>query len=185
MTDFFSFVSSFAMSPETEFFAAIFCFAFAIFYFVFQVIRLLCPVWAWRFEKNGTEAIEALKASSEHTAKSLATATPTQACFARLVKAQNLTDEEKLFKRRLQQKLFMAAAAAALVYYIRFSPELPEQADSYATDLLLVALGMSFSALANYRIFRTMRLVTGAPTMPLPEVNKGKKTKNNDQNAAQ
>lgn len=170
------------MSPETEFFAAVFCFVFAVFYFVFQVIRLLYPVWAWRFEKDGAQAMAALRASSVHTAKSLMQANPTQACFARLVKAQNLTDEEKLFKRRLQQKLFLAAAAAALVYYIRFSPELPEQADSYATDLLLVALGMSFSALANYRIFRTMRLAAGAQTMPLPEVGKNK---SKDQNAAQ
>lgn len=173
------------MSPETEFFAAIFCFVFAIFYFIFQVLRLLYPVWAWRFEKNGAQAMDALKNSTEHTSKSLMAATPTQACFARLVKAENLTDEEKRFKRRLQQMLFLAAGAAALVYYIRFSPDLPEQADSYATDLLLVALGMSFSALANYRIFRTMRTVLGAPTMPLPEVSKGKKTKKDNQNADQ
>lgn len=170
-----SFFSSRDMSPETEFFAAIFCFAFAVFYFIFQVVRLLYPVWAWRFEKNGAQAMDALKSSSEHTSKSLMAATPTQACFARLIKADNLTDEEKLFKRRLQQKLFMAAASAALVYYIRFSPDLPDQADSYATDLLLVALGMCFSALANYRIFRTMRTVLGASTMPLPTVDKGKK----------
>lgn len=169
------------MSPETEFFSAIFCFGFAIVFFVLQTLRLMFPVWAWKFEKNGREAMAALKASATYTAKSLTAANPSQACFARLVKAEDLTVDEKMFKRNLQFKLFLAAAAGVLVYWVRFAPELPDQADSYATDVLLIALGLAFQALANYRIYRTIRTVMGENNLPLPDVSKKKK----DQNAAQ
>ncbi len=163
------------MSPDTEMFAAMLCFGFAIFYFLFQVLRLMFPTWAWKFEKNGPEAIHALSVSEVHTAQSLRKANPTQGCFARLVHSENLTDEERVFKRKLQQMLFLAAGAGVLIYYVRFSPDLPDMADSYATDFLIIALGMCFSALANYRIFRTMRCVMGADNLPLPNPKDFKK----------
>lgn len=151
------------MSESAELLAALFCFGFALFYLLVQVLRLLFPVWAWRFERDCDQARAVLAAGqTDLTARRIAHLVPSQACFARLIKADNLTLEERPYKRKLLQKMFLAAAVTAFLYYVRFEPNLPEVADSFVTDMLIIALGMVFSALADYRIFRARRLVTDA-----------------------
>ena len=80
------------MSSDTGTFIAAICFLLAVFYTAIQLLRLIFPVWAWRYEKNSIEASELLKRALPYaTPRQIADSAPAQSCFIRTRYRRNQT----------------------------------------------------------------------------------------------
>ena len=143
------------MSSDTGTLIAAICFLLAAFYTAFQLLRLIFPVWAWRYEKNALNASELLeRALSYATPRQIAESAPAQSCFNRLMQERNITPEERPFQVKFRRRL-LVVIFTGLLMYLRFTANVPAEAPLLALDLVLVSVGMMFGDLARYRIWRT------------------------------
>ncbi len=144
------------MTPETGLLAAGLCFLLAVLYTAFQLLRLIFPVWAWRWEKNALALSELLsRASAWASARQIAESAPAQTCFNRLMQEKEVTSEERPFQVRFRRRILLAVICAGLLAYLRFTGKFPPEAPLLAADAVLVAVGMMFGELARYRIWKT------------------------------
>lgn len=145
------------MSSDTGTFIAAICFLLAVFYTAIQLLRLIFPVWAWRYEKNSIEASELLKRALPYaTPRQIADSAPAQSCFNRLMQEKNITEQERPFQVKFRRRILLIVIFTGLLMYLRFTANnVPAEAPLLALDLVLVAVGMMFGDLARYRIWRT------------------------------
>lgn len=144
------------MSSDTGTLIAAICFLLAAFYTAFQLLRLIFPVWAWRYEKNALNASELLeRALSYATPRQIAESAPAQSCFNRLMQERNITPEERPFQVKFRRRILLVVIFTGLLMYLRFTANVPAEAPLLALDLVLVSVGMMFGDLARYRIWRT------------------------------
>ena len=141
------------MTDQTDTLINTFCFALALFYLLFQCLRLFYPKWALRFEGKYREVQERMRAAGVFLSeKELMRAVPVDAAVRGLLKG-NITDEPGIicrsaFRRALAVTSFAVIFMLAMTFGYTDKPE----AASYASDMVLVAIGLTLSAVARYRM---------------------------------
>ena len=91
------------MTDQTDTLINTFCFALALFYLLFQCLRLFYPKWALRFEGKYREVQERMRATGVFLSeKELMRAVPVDAAVRGLLKG-NITDEPGILPLGLPQ----------------------------------------------------------------------------------
>ena len=134
------------MTDQTDTLINTFCFALALFYLLFQCLRLFYPKWALRFEGKYREVQERMRAAGVFLSeKELMRAVPVDAAVRGLLKG-NITDEPGIICRSV------TAFAVIFILAMTFGYTDKPEAASYASDMVLVAIGLTLSAVARYRM---------------------------------
>ncbi len=133
------------------------CLLIAIVYALFELARLMLPVWAWRFDKNARKASDILRrAQGLYCTRQIAESAPADACLARLMRSQDLTEEEEIHRKDFRRTLFWCGVAFAISLVAQYHPCSPEATIPLSAALLIVTVGMVTGAVARFRIYRTM-----------------------------
>lgn len=130
---------------------------FATLYTVVQIARLFLPVYFWTFDRNAARGRAILAVCNKETSPGqFARAVPAEACLARLMRAQDLSETELLCKADFRRRVLYCFVAFGLTLIAQFKPDAPAVLMPLAQALLLVSIGMIVGSLARYRILRTM-----------------------------
>lgn len=130
---------------------------FAALYTLVQVARLFLPVYFWTFDCNATRGRAILAVCNKETSPSeFAKAASAESCLARLMRAQDLSESELIYKADFRRRVLYCFVAFGLTLIAQFKPDAPAVLMPLAQALLLVSIGMIIGSLARYRILRTM-----------------------------
>lgn len=130
---------------------------FAALYTLVQVARLFLPVYFWTFDRNAARGRAILAVCNKETSPSeFAKAASAESCLARLMRAQDLSESELIYKADFRRRVLYCFVAFGLTLIAQFNPDAPAVLMPLAQALLLVSIGMIIGSLARYRILRTM-----------------------------
>ncbi|MCF0253751.1 MAG: hypothetical protein HUK26_05400 [Duodenibacillus sp.] len=141
------------MTAETLDFVTVVCLLLTAICMAYHILRLAFPLWGSRYEKWGDKVVLRWRALEPRpTSRQLRAAVPVMACFNRLVRGRDFSEEERPYRREFLF-CFALLVASVLFSYLAQGAMDNEQLARLSVLLVLTALVVCMSALSRYRIF--------------------------------
>lgn len=136
-----------------------FCHIFVVVYISYQVLRMLFPLWAMRYESVANIFIKLWRSlKNKPRNRVVRNKYPFFGCFNYLLSTK--AAEDKSYRWALYRALFAMVVFAVFPLYVATMETIPGLMYTYAYTLIFLGVGMVMSAVTRFRLTLVMNFVT-------------------------